>query len=265
MPAIDVSLLLNNLYIVMRTSTDPGRVSASVREQLIAVDRDVAASQVLPMEQVLAEVLAPRRFALVLLTGFAVAALLLMFLGFLRSGDVASLRIVRDFESQSRLIERAAPTPLVEWVSPREGWVRRNGELRRMSGEELAVEIQGLKQEPYSIYHRLAENDPALRVELRENDSVLYAYDADERVLCWFQLDGKGGLVGWGNFFDGSVNQHHYGPIADMGDVNLPRWGAASNGSFRFEYVSARMRNTPENPPRAESVPLEHPPSSCAR
>ncbi len=166
--------------------------------------------------------------------------------GFLRSGEVSRQRVTRDLRTGARIIESDSPTrTLVEWLSPAGGWSMRNGEVTPMSASTLAIELQGLKQEPYAVYHRLAWNDAALRVELREQDSMLYVYDSDERVLCWFQLDGKGGALGWGNYFDGRINQHYYGPIGDMGDANLPKWGAASNGSYRFEYVNARLDDAP--------------------
>lgn len=176
--------------------------------------------------------------------------------GFLRSGEVAQLRVSRDFQRRARMIENVTPTrTIIEWLSPEGGWVMRDGAPAPIAPAELAIELQGLRQEPYAIYHRLAHHDPALRVELREQNAVLYVYDRDERVLCWFQLDPRGGLVGWGNFYNGAINQHYYGPTADMGDANLPRWGAASNGSFRFEYVSARLRDEPlVEPPRTPLI-----------
>ena len=150
------------------------------------------------------------------------------------------------------MIENVTPSrTIVEWLSPAGGWDLRDGTLVPLGPAALAIELQGLKQEPYAIYHRLASNDPGLRVELRDQNATLYVYDRDERVLCWFQLDATGGLSGWGNYYDGAINQHHYGPVADMGDVNLPKWGAAANGSFRFEYVSARVSDRAlAEPPR---------------
>ncbi len=81
MPQIDVPLLLNNFYLVVRARSDPAALGAAVRRQLVAADPDVAASQLRPMDDVLALAVAPRRFALLLLTSFASAALLLVVLG----------------------------------------------------------------------------------------------------------------------------------------------------------------------------------------
>jgi hypothetical protein len=164
--------------------------------------------------------------------------------GYLRNGDVADMRIVRDFESGSRLNERRTATShFMEFVSPDGGWVERDGVRGAMSAESLAAILYGLAQEPYAIYHRLAKGGDGMRVELREEGALLAVFDRDERYLCWFRLAPNGALRGWGNFYDGRINEHFYGPIADMGDANLPRWGAASDGGFRFEYVRVRMTN----------------------
>lgn len=117
-----------------------------------------------------------------------------------------------------------------------------------MSQEQLGVNRQGLQQEPYATYHRLAKRDPALRVDLREQ-TRLYVFDRDERLLCWFLLDAVGRVISWANFWNGSINQHFYGPTADMGDVYLPKWGVSANGNYRFEYVSGRMLSRPIEPP----------------
>lgn len=80
MPPIDV-LVMSNLYLVLRAGGDPRLLAGAVREAVAAIDRDVAASQLRTMEDVLGVAVAPRRFGLTLLAGFAGAALLLVALG----------------------------------------------------------------------------------------------------------------------------------------------------------------------------------------
>lgn len=160
---------------------------------------------------------------------------------YLRSGDVAQLRIWRDLETGNRRLERSSATAsYVEWLSPDGGFEVRDGKGSDYSPEELAIELQGLRQEPYAVYRSLAKRDPALRVELRDKNS-LFAYDGEERLLCWFLLDDKGQNMSWGNFWNGNINQHYYGPTIDMGDANLPKWGVSTTGNFRFEYVLAKL------------------------
>ena len=168
---------------------------------------------------------------------------------FLRSGEEAQLRVWRDFETGNRRLERSWPGGrYAEWLSASGGYEVRDGVATDYSPEDLAGEVQGLRQEPYAVYRRLALRDPAIRVHLRDKNS-LYVYDRGEHLLCWFLLDDKGRNISWGNFWNGSINQHYNGPIVDMGDVNLPKWGVSTTGTFRFEYVRARMSNEPVTPP----------------
>lgn len=154
-------------------------------------------------------------------------------------GGPDAVAAARDFERPARLLVAVTATGTrTEWLSPEGGWTRRNGVVTPMPPERLAAELQGLGQEPYAIYHRIARGDPRLRVELRDSTN-LYVFDGDERMLCWFQRAPNGTLLGWGNFYDGAINQHYYGPLVDVGSARLPKFGAAANGSFRFEYVSA--------------------------
>jgi len=69
--------LTNNQYWLLRTAVDPLTLSAAVRREIQAVDREVPASSIRTMEQYLAASVAPRRFNLWLLTVFAGAALVL--------------------------------------------------------------------------------------------------------------------------------------------------------------------------------------------
>lgn len=168
---------------------------------------------------------------------------------FQRTGEIAQLKIWRDFESGSRRLERSTPTTrFAEWLSPNGGFEVRDGVQRPLPAVELAMELQGLRQEPYAIYRRLALRDPTLRLQLR-NESSLYIYDGEENLLCWFVLDDTGAPTSWGNFWNGAINQHNYGPLADMGDVRLPKWGSSTTGAFRFEYVLARMSGEAVVPP----------------
>jgi putative ABC transport system permease protein len=77
MIAESVSFLRNNSFWVLRTSMPPLSLEAAVRNEIRNVDATVPASSVRSMEQVLTSALAARRFSLVLVSLFAVSALLL--------------------------------------------------------------------------------------------------------------------------------------------------------------------------------------------
>jgi putative ABC transport system permease protein len=73
--------LANIFCLAVRTQGDPALLAAAVRRELRAMDPDVAASFVRPMEEAIDASLADRRFQTVLLEIFGAAALLLALAG----------------------------------------------------------------------------------------------------------------------------------------------------------------------------------------
>ncbi len=120
------------------------------------------------------------------------------------------------------------------------GWVIRNGEHTEMTAEALAEEVFYWLQEPYVMYHKLAARDPALHPVLKEGNRLEVYWGDGGRLLCWFDLDASGALLRWGNFYQGEVSEHVYGPIRAVGDFKMPAWGTSTSGSWRFEYIDAR-------------------------
>jgi putative ABC transport system permease protein len=70
-------LVVGAVPLVVRTKSEPEALIGAVREEIQAVDREVAVGKVRTMTQMMSATLAERRFALLLLGGFAVVALLL--------------------------------------------------------------------------------------------------------------------------------------------------------------------------------------------
>src|SRR5260370_389043 len=68
-------------YLAVRTSGDPLLLAESVRQQIWSVDRQQPVADVMPLERLVGENLAPRRMQASLLGGFAGLALLLASLG----------------------------------------------------------------------------------------------------------------------------------------------------------------------------------------
>jgi putative ABC transport system permease protein len=69
--------LANSTSWVLRAGLDPGRLAPAVRREVQAVDAEVAASALRGLEDALADTVAPRRFNVLLLQAFALAAVLL--------------------------------------------------------------------------------------------------------------------------------------------------------------------------------------------
>ena len=172
---------------------------------------------------------------------------------FLKSGETAVVEVWRDFEKLTRHLRVTSPSrKYVEVLGEESGWAEDDGRVKPLTGPEFEEQRQGLRQEPYSIYHRLAKGDPRLTVR-PEGADRLNVYEND-RLLCWFVLDRKNRPISWGNHFAGAVNQHWYGPLVPIGPVLLPKWGSASDGRWRFEYVDASLGKKPlELPARPDA------------
>lgn len=165
---------------------------------------------------------------------------------YLRSGATASVQIWRDLANTTRVIEMTSlGTVYREVLAEDAGYFVRNGERTDYSAEEFAAEKSGIEQAPYFIYHRLAKGDPNLRVTYNEDARKLEVHEVGGRLLCWFLLDEMGAILSWGNIYNGSVNRHIYGPLIDFGEARLPKWGAAIDGGWRFEYTKAVLSEVP--------------------
>lgn len=120
------------------------------------------------------------------------------------------------------------------------GWVVMNGKRTEMTAGAVQADVFAWAQEPYVVYHKLAVRDPSLHLVLvGENRLEVYLGEGG-RLLCWFDLDANGALLRWGNFYQGELSEHVYGPIKPVGDYHLPAWGTSVSGSWRFEYLEAR-------------------------
>ncbi len=71
----------NNVYVALRTATDPAQMTNGLREVVRTMDAQLPLTQVQTMEQAVSESEAPRRFNTILISAFAGAAVLLAALG----------------------------------------------------------------------------------------------------------------------------------------------------------------------------------------
>jgi predicted permease len=72
---------VRHINLLTRTEVEPSSLASAVRGQVVALNKDQSVSNVRTMEQILAQSVATRRFSMLLLTVFAVAALALASLG----------------------------------------------------------------------------------------------------------------------------------------------------------------------------------------
>ena len=79
--ADNVGAAAGNMFWIVRTTSDPMNLSASLSKEVRRIDPEVVASQVRPMDHYLSDAVASRRFSLSLMAAFAVAALALALTG----------------------------------------------------------------------------------------------------------------------------------------------------------------------------------------
>ncbi|HWA25396.1 MAG TPA: ABC transporter permease [Lacunisphaera sp.] len=80
-PEGTMNAAIGSMAVVIRTEGDPAGVAAGLRQAVAALDKDVPVTSVKPMADLLAGSVAPRRFNLLLLGGFAAVSLVLAALG----------------------------------------------------------------------------------------------------------------------------------------------------------------------------------------
>ena len=104
----------NSLYLTIRTAGEPTALIPSVRAAVADLDPDVTVSEVQTMEQALGSWAAERRFTMLIVTGFAVAALLLGAVGIY--GIMAHLVVQRTREIGIRIALGAVPREILRLV-----------------------------------------------------------------------------------------------------------------------------------------------------
>jgi putative ABC transport system permease protein len=81
MPVFQIPRIRRDAIFIARTTADPSSLAAAMRREIVAVDPDLPVYDVRTMNQVIAESVAQRRFAMELLAIFAFASLTLAALG----------------------------------------------------------------------------------------------------------------------------------------------------------------------------------------
>jgi putative ABC transport system permease protein len=84
------------INLLTRTDGDPVRLASAVRAQVAALNKDQAVFNVRTMEQIVAQSVAPRRFSMLLLTVFALVALVLASMGIYGMMSYAVARRTRE-------------------------------------------------------------------------------------------------------------------------------------------------------------------------
>jgi predicted permease len=107
-----------DISLVLRTTTDPQALASAVRKAIWEVDRDIPVPEMVTMEQLLANSVAPRRLDTLLLSAFAAVSLLLACLGVY---GVVAYSVLRRTNEIGVRMALGAHASQVRWLILRDG------------------------------------------------------------------------------------------------------------------------------------------------
>jgi hypothetical protein len=137
------------------------------------------------------------------------------------------------------------------------GWVARDNDRRIMTPEELSSNQAFWRFDFYTMIRRFAVADAELRLSFQAPRRVVVT-GADGADLGWWEIDGTGQPIRWGATDQGEVLEYVYLPVRKFGNINFPAGGAATDGFWRFQYLTVEVSpypakvslSLPENPER---------------
>ena len=140
--------------------------------------------------------------------------------------------ITMDFQKPRFRIETTArDIHLIRVIDGDNNWrLRRSGNIEDVPKALVESELRWYNAHLYRTIHRIAARDPAIRLDLDDQDR-LQVFAEGERIL-WFTLDATGEPYAFGSYDDdvGSLS----GPWdVEQDGIRHPRWVSSSDGTWR--------------------------------
>jgi hypothetical protein len=175
----------------------------------------------------------------------------------------------RAVHTRERVLVPAFPDPIVSdvWRSLREpgemaritgvgvdrtfAWDARGGsgvkegEHYRFGEDRMRDELAFWPVHLYTIYHRLAAGDDSLSVGAGENGSVVLEDTQTGVYLGGLRVSARGEPMWWNGRTAYNDETYVYGPLGDYGSLRMPRWGASTNGQWRYELLDFELDEKP--------------------
>lgn len=125
------------------------------------------------------------------------------------------------------------------------GWRILNGDFQQFDADRHGEETSFWHREIYTMYHRFAAGDPALRLISIEANAFRIEHAESGEPLGSFSVSAEGGVLVWSSGDTDFDVTYVYGPLKSFGAIKLPAWGAQTNGLWRFNYLEAKLHTEP--------------------
>ena len=125
------------------------------------------------------------------------------------------------------------------------GWRVRNGEYLQFDEERHRGETDFWHREIYTMYHRFAAGDEVLRLISTGDRAFRVEHAETGDPLGSFSVSAEGGVLVWSSGDTEDDVTYVYGPLKSFGAINIPAWGAQTNGGWRFNYLEATLHQSP--------------------
>ena len=165
----------------------------------------------------------------------------------LRPNEPIVERAWRSFERPLQKAEYEGRSLYAEYaVSEDKAWVMRNGDVTELDESHLQNRHD---RHPFGFYtslHFFATYDPRINLDWDEENERVIVKSNDGVERGWWQVDGTGALIKWGSqASEDQYVEYVYGPMRPFGNINYPAWGAAVDGSWRWNYTEVDVSTAP--------------------